>query len=88
MWVLGLAFGCQQKIGFEIKTTLGFAAEGKDLIPTFNKSMVIYRFKQYSDDSYIGLTTRQLKKRVKEHIPACINKFLNLAEKDKEKNSN
>ena len=27
--------------------------------------------------------TRQLKKRVKEHIPACIDKFLDFAEKEK-----
>ena len=30
---------------------------------------------------------RQLKKRVKEHVPACIDKFLNLAEKKKKKSS-
>ena len=57
--------------------------EGKDLIPTFNKSMVIYQLKCYCNNSYIGLTTRQLK-RIKKHIPACIDKFLKLAVKQKE----
>ena len=33
--------------------------------------------------SYIGLTTRQLKKMVREHTPACIDKFFNSAEKEK-----
>ena len=65
------------------------APESKDKISTFNKSMVVYQYKCYCDNS-IGLTTRQLKKRVKEHILACIDKFLNIAEKEneKEKNSN
>ena len=35
---------------------------GKDLIPKFDKSMVIYQYKCYCDSSYIGLTSRQLKK--------------------------
>ena len=55
--------------------------QGKDQIPTFNKNMVIYQLKCYCDNSYIGLTTRQLKKRVKEQTPACVDKFLNLTEK-------
>ena len=42
-------------------------AEGKDQLTTFNKNMVIYQFKCYFDDSYIGLTTRQLKKMIKEY---------------------
>jgi len=56
------------------------APEGKDKIPTFNKS--ILKYKCHCDNSYIGLTNRQLKKKVKEHIPGCIDKFLNLAEKE------
>ena len=39
-------------------------------------------------NNYFGLTTRQLKKRVKELIPACIDNFLKLADKEKEKESN
>ena len=48
----------------------------------------MYHQKCYFDNSYIGRTTRQLNKRVKEHIPAYIEKFLNLPEKEKDKNSN
>ena len=35
------------------------------------------------DNSYISITTKQLKKRVKEHIAACIAKYLNLTKKEK-----
>ena len=47
---------------------------------------MIYQFKSYCDNGYISLTTKQLKKSVKEHFPGCIDKFFNLAEI--EKNSN
>ena len=61
--------------------------EGKDQIPTFNISMVIYQFKCYCDNSHFDLTTRQLNKRVKEHIPAFIDKFLISAKNEKENSS-
>ena len=44
--------------------------------------MVIYQFYCYCDNSYIGLTKRQPKKSVKEHIPVCVEKFLKKSEKD------
>ena len=50
--------------------------------------VVKYQLKCYCNGSYTSLTNRQLKKMVKDYIPACIEKFLNLAENDKEKNSN
>ena len=58
--------------------------QGKDQISKFDKSMVVYQFKCYCDNSYIGQTTRQLKKRYKEHIPICVEKFLKFSEKEKE----
>ena len=54
-------------------------------IPKFYKSMVIYLFKRYCNKSYIGPKIRQLKKRVRQHISACIDKILILAEKEKGK---
>ncbi len=48
--------------------------------------MVIYQFNCYCENSYIGLTTRQLKKRVKEHVPACIDKFLKISEEKEKEN--
>ena len=49
--------------------------------------MVIYQFECYCDNSYISLTSRQLNKRVKEHIPTLVEKFLRISEKEKEKKS-
>ena len=34
-------------------------------VSNFNKSMIIYQ-------SYIGLMTRQLRKRIKEHVPKSV----------------
>ena len=39
----------------------------------------------YIYTSYIDLTARHLKNRVKEDIPTCVDRFLRLSEKDKEK---
>ena len=35
-----------------------------------------------SEDSYIGLTSRQLKKRIKKKIPRCVVNFLGSTEKE------
>ena len=48
---------------------------GKDPISNLNKSMVIYQFSCFCKASYIGLTTRQLRKRIKEHIPKSVGNF-------------
>ena len=58
--------------------------KGKHQISKFDKRMVISQFDCYCDNSYIGLTTRQFKKRVKEHIPTCVDKFLRSSKKEKE----
>ena len=65
---------------------LELTPEGKEQIPTFDKIMVIYKFECYFDNSYIGLTTIQLTIRVKDHILACIDNFLKLAQKEKKSN--
>ena len=78
-------FAAKPRVIFTTRPLL--VPEGKDLIPKFDKSMVIYQFDCYCDNSYIGLTTRQLKKRVKEHIPVCVEKFLNKSEKEKDNKS-
>ena len=78
-------FAAKPRVIFTTRPLL--VPEGKDLIPKFDKSMVIYQFDCYCDNSYIGLTTRQLKKRVQEHIPVCVEKFLNKSEKEKDNKS-
>ena len=55
---------------------------GKDPISPLNKSMVIYQFSCFCKASYIGLTSRQLAKRIKEHIPKSVERFCDLKNKD------
>ena len=51
-------------------------SDGKDPISIFNKSMIIYQYSCCCTASYIGLTTRQLRKRIKEHILKNCREFL------------
>ena len=50
---------------------------GKDPIPKLKQSMVVYQFDCFCKASYIGMTSRQLIKRVKEHIPKSIESYCN-----------
>ena len=47
--------------------------------------MVVYQFDSFSKASYIGMTSRQLIKRVREHIPKSIESYCH--SKDKESKS-
>ena len=49
---------------------------GKDPISEFKKSMVVYQFNCFCEDSYIEMTSRQFGKRIKEHIPKSIEYFV------------
>ena len=55
---------------------------GKDPIPNLKKSMVKYQFSCFCKASYIGLTTRQLRKRIKEHILKKVENFRLSEKKD------
>ena len=44
---------------------------------------MVYQLKFYCDNRYIGLTTRQEKKRVKKLIPVFNDNILNFTEKEK-----
>ena len=46
----------------------------KDKLPMFDRSHVIYRFDCKCGSSYIGLTRRCLKLRIKEHLPSYLFK--------------
>ena len=48
----------------------------KDHIPDMNKSKVVYRFKCYCENSYVGQTSRRLIERVKEHVPKCVKEHI------------
>ena len=45
---------------------------GTYLIQQKGKIFVVYKFECYSDNSYIGQTSRHLKTRIKEHVPKCV----------------
>ena len=45
---------------------------GRDPISEFKKSMLVYQFKCFCDDSNIEMTSRQFGKWIKEHIPIKI----------------
>ena len=44
----------------------------KDPITKLKKSVIVYQFDCFCKASYIGMTSKQLMKRVKEHIPKSI----------------
>ena len=44
--------------------------------------MIIYQYSCCCTASYIGLTTRQLRKRIKEHVPKSVDNFCCLDKKD------
>ena len=48
---------------------------GKDPVSNLNKSIVIYKYSCCCTESYIGLTTTHLKKRIKEHVPKSVENF-------------
>ena len=78
-------FAAKTRVIFTSKSFL--TPRRKDQISKFDKNIVIYQFDSYCDISYIGLTTRQLKNSVKDHIPTCVYNFLMSAEKEIENKS-
>ena len=47
-------------------------AAKKNLLPTNQRSMVIYDYVCLCDSRYVGRTTQRLQKRIKQHIPKSI----------------
>ena len=76
-------FAAQPRIIFLSRPLL--TPGGKDPIAKLKKSMVIYHFDCFSEANYIEMTSRQLKKRVKEHIPKRIKR--NCISKEKKTSS-
>ena len=56
---------------------------GKDLVPKFKKSMLVYQYDCFCKATYIGMTSRQLIKRVKEHVPKSVESYCNSEEKER-----
>ena len=55
---------------------------GEDPVSNFNKSMIIYQYSCSCTASYIGLTTRQPRKRIKDYVPKSVENFCCLDKKD------
>ena len=60
----------EPRVIFQSKPILSHA--NKDRIPMSNTSMIIYHYKCYCENNYIGQTSRRLIDRMKEHIPKCV----------------
>ena len=54
----------------------------KDPISNLNKSIIVYEFSCCCKASYIKLTTRHIRKRIKEHVPKSVENFCLLYKKD------
>ena len=57
-------------------TKSNFPNMRKDRLPTLSCSNVVYQFKCYCDRSYVGKTTQTLRKRISQHVPACMNHYI------------
>ena len=53
---------------FKPTVRLKILSKLKSVIPTLNRSIVVYKICQDCNEFYIGLTTRRLHKRMKEHM--------------------
>ena len=72
-------YAANPRIVFTSKPLL--TSSGKDPISNLNKSRVIYQF-SFCKAIYIGLTTRYLRKRIKEYVPKSVMNFLLFRNKD------
>ena len=50
-------------------TKVAFNSIHKDVLPIFNQSLLIYKFKCWCNSIYIGRTSQHLDVRIKHHIP-------------------
>ena len=48
----------------------------KDVVPSFQQSMVVYQYVCRCDQRYVGRTTQRLQDRIKQHIPKTIHSNL------------
>ena len=53
----------------------------KDSILEYKKTMVVYQFNCFCEDSYVCRTSRQFRKKIKKYIPKCIDEFCKISDK-------
>ena len=49
-------------------------AAKKDVLPTNQRSMVIYEYVCHCDSRYVGCTTQRLQERITQHVPKAIRR--------------
>ena len=49
----------------------------KDVLPTIQKSFVIYEYKCHCDSPYVGRTSQRLQNRIKKHVLQWLRQQLN-----------
>ena len=74
---------CEVKVVYG--THAAFRASVKDVLPTHQKSNVIYLFRCRCGSRYVGKTTQRLENRIKQHLPS--SSTLTNANKKSTKNS-
>ena len=55
---------------------------GNNPISEYKKSLVVFLFNCFCKHSYVGMTSSQFGKRIKEHIPKSIDKFCKMSNKE------
>ena len=53
-------------------TKAAFNSIHKDVLPIFNQSLLIYKFKCWCNSTYMGRTSQRLEVRVRQHVPRGI----------------
>ena len=62
------------RLVFKSKRMLPVA--GKDVLPTIQKSSVIYEYKYHCDSRYVGRTSQRLQNCIKQHVPQWLRQQL------------
>ena len=53
-------------------TKVAFNSIHKDVLPIFNQSLLIYKFKCWCNSTYVGRTSQRLEARVRQDVPRGI----------------
>ena len=53
-------------------TKAAFSSIHKDVLPIFNQSLLIYKFKYWCNSTYVGRTSQRLEVRVRQYVPRVI----------------
>ena len=67
---------CKTTCNFKIKSFPILKPGGKHLITNKNCSSVAYTFQCCCESNYIGQTSTHLITRIKEHVPKCVENFI------------